>query len=150
MIVKALSSDATSITQVALISKAYWGYSEAQILSWTDELTVSPEMIQEMQVYVWKEGQKILGFYVLNQPLDNKIELEFLFVLPSFIGKGIGKKLLVHAIEIAKKNPENLLMTLDADPNAAPFYSSQGFQTVGQKNSSIFGRFMPKMSLPLH
>lgn len=150
MIVKALSSDATSITQVALISKAYWGYSEAQILSWTDELTVSPEMIQEMQVYVWNEGQKILGFYVLNQPLDNKIELEFLFVLPSFIGKGIGKKLLVHAIEIAKKNPENLLMTLDADPNAAPFYSSQGFQIIGQKNSSIFGRFMPKMSLPLH
>ena len=149
MIVKALTSDAEEITQVALISKAYWGYSAEQIDVWTDELTVSPSIIEEQQVYVFKENDSIVGFYVLNRPIGSQVELEFLFVLPRYIGKGLGKKLLEHAIEMAKQTTSCEVMMLYADPNAEPFYLRRGFHTIDHKESSIFGRTMPKMTYKL-
>jgi len=145
MIVKAFTSDAEEITQVALTSKAYWGYSAAQIDIWTDELTVSPSMIEERHVYIYKENCSIAGFYVLNRPIGNLVELEFLFVLPQYIGKGLGKKLLGHAIALAKQTTYCEAMMLYADPNAEPFYLRNGFHTIDHKESSVFGRLMPKM-----
>uniref|UniRef100_UPI0040482752 GNAT family N-acetyltransferase n=1 Tax=Polaribacter sp. TaxID=1920175 RepID=UPI0040482752 len=149
MIVKALPSNAKEITQVALISKGYWGYSTEQIEDWTNELTVSSAMIEEQYVYVWKENQSIAGFYVLNRPIGSQVELEFLFVLPEYIGKGLGKKLLGHAIETAKSNTTSEEMILYADPNAEPFYLRNGFHTINHKESIIFGRMMPKMTYKL-
>jgi len=59
-------------------------------------------------------------FYFLNPPKEKSIELEMLFVLPKFIGKGIGKKLLQHALEKGVKLKATS-MTLLADPNAYAF-----------------------------
>ena len=40
-------------------------------------------------------------------------------------------------------------MTLLADPNAFPFYMSQGFIIIDQKESSIPNRFLPIMQKDL-
>lgn len=40
-------------------------------------------------------------------------------------------------------------MTVLADPNAVPFYSSQGFVIVAKKDSSIAGRFLSVMQKDL-
>ena len=50
MIVLAAISEAKIITEVALKSKAFLGYSKQQITDWTEELTVSEKMISEMNV----------------------------------------------------------------------------------------------------
>ncbi|WP_272151369.1 GNAT family N-acetyltransferase [Tenacibaculum aiptasiae] len=148
MIEKANIKDAELLTSIALTSKAYWGYNEELINSWKDDLTVSPKMIEEMMVYKFISSQKTIGFYILNQPQNNTIELEFLFVHPDAIGQKIGKQLLSHAIE--KANSLNIqTMTLLADPNAQPFYESQGFISTEKKESSIPNRFLPIMKLDL-
>ena len=41
MIIPTNEIDAIQLTQIALKSKAFWGYSEVQIESWREELTVS-------------------------------------------------------------------------------------------------------------
>ena len=71
-----------------------------------------------------------------------------LFVLPEFIGKGIGEKLLLNAVEQAK-SLNAISMTLLADPNAEEFYKSQGFIAVDKKESSVKNRFLPVMQKDL-
>ena len=144
MIVNAVSSDADTLTKIALESKAIWGYTAAQIESWTEELTVSQKMVEEMIVFKFLQNEMITGFCILNKPIEDKVELEFLFVLPEFLGKGIGKKLLHHSFK-ESKNRNCKEMTLLADPFAEVFYESQGFKTIGQKESNVFNRFLPVM-----
>lgn len=148
MLIKADFTEATELTNIALKSKAYWGYSNELIESWRDDLTVTSEMFQICSIFKFCEGNKIAGFYILNPPKDNSAELEMLFVLPEFIGKGIGKQLTQHAFkEAVKLNVAS--MTLLADPYAVDFYKSQGFYQIDKKESSISGRFLPIMQKDL-
>ena len=144
MIIAAQESDAQKLTNIALKSKSFWGYSDENIERWTKELTVSELMIQEMIVFKFIVEKEIIAFYILNQPKEKSIELEFLFVLPNFIGKGIGNQLLNHAFSNAVSlNCKKMILL--ADPNAAPFYQSKGFVMIDRKESSIAGRFLPVM-----
>jgi GNAT superfamily N-acetyltransferase len=144
MIISANISDAKTLTEIALNSKAFWNYSAEQLKNWTEELAVSEKMIQEMIVYKFIFDNKTVGFYILN-PLEQKsIALEFLFVLPAFIRKGFGKQLMNHAFQkaIALNNKE---ITLLADPNAVSFYKKNGFEVIAKKESTIPNRFLPVM-----
>lgn len=148
MITKANALDADSLTNIALKSKAYWGYTEEQIESWRHDLTITENIMKNMFVYKFTLDDTIAGFYILNQPKNDAIELEFLFILPEFIGKGIGKKLLEDSY-IKAKQLNATTMTLLADPNAKSFYESQGFLYFGEKESSIPNRFCPLMKKDL-
>lgn len=144
MIDKATIEDPELLTNIALNSKAYWSYSKELIESWRDDLTITSKMIEKLIVYKFLQDHKTVGFYVLNLPKKKSIELEMLFVLPEFIGKGIGKKLLLHVFNKARELNANSL-TLLADPNAVGFYKNQGFIIIGKKESSIPNRFLPIM-----
>lgn len=144
MIARAKLSDAKLLSEIAIISKAFWGYKKEDLQSWVNDLTVTDNMIIECDVYQYAIDSKTVGFYVLNPPEKENSELEMLFVLPAFIGKGIGKQLLLHAFEKAK-TMSSKTMTLLADPNAVPFYESQDFIIIDKKESSIAGRFLPVM-----
>ena len=148
MIVSAIITDAKKLTEIALQSKAFWGYSNKQIESWKEDLTVSEKMIQEMLVFKFISDAKIVGFYILNKPVLKTIELEFLFVLPSFIGKGIGNQLLQNAFKRANSLDCEKMILL-ADPNAVPFYKSKGFKVIDKRESSIAGRFLPVLQKDL-
>ena len=148
MIVSADISDANKLTKIALISKAYWGYSNDLIESWRGDLTVTSTMISESQIFKFLVDDETAGFYFLNPPKGKSIELEMLFVLPAFIGKGVGKQLLQHSFRKAVELKATS-MTLLADPNAVPFYKSQGFYEIDKKESSIAGRFLPVMQKDL-
>jgi GNAT superfamily N-acetyltransferase len=148
MIVRANVSDAQDLTVVALKSKAFWGYSKELIESWTVDLTVTSNTIETCNVFKFMIDDVAVGFYVLNNPQEDLVKLEMLFVLPKYIGKGIGKKLLEHAF---KKAIVFNVKTIElvADPNAIPFYKSQGFTEKGKIGSAILGRFLSLMQKDL-
>ncbi|QOD59404.1 GNAT family N-acetyltransferase [Polaribacter haliotis] len=148
MLVKATLSDAKQLTEIALKSKAIWGYSNELIESWREDLTVTSTIISKEIIYKFMVDTKIAGFYFLNKPKENSIELEMLFVLPNFVNRGIGKQLLTHSFEKAK-SLDSKKMILLADPNAVPFYKSQGFYKINKIESSIAGRFLPVMQKDL-
>jgi N-acetylglutamate synthase-like GNAT family acetyltransferase len=148
MIDKATIEDSELLTDISLSSKAYWGYSKELIESWRNDLTVTSKMIEKTMIYKFIQNNKIAGFYILNPPEEKSIELEMLFVLPEFIGKGIGKKLLLDAFEKARILNTNTI-SLFADPNAVDFYKSQGFIIIDKKESSIPNRFLPIMQKDL-
>jgi GNAT superfamily N-acetyltransferase len=75
----------------------------------------------------------VVGWYRLMIPSKNVI-LEDLWVLPAFMGKGIGRALFEHAVDQAERN-EGQNIELDADPHAVPFYERVGCRVIGKSHS---------------
>lgn len=146
MFVDAQPSDAERLTEIAISSKAYWGYTDEQMDSWKEDLTILPSHFDEWRGKKFVVKDKIAGFYLLNRVNARTCILEFLFVEPNSIGKGLGKQLIEHAIEGCRNNNCEVLNVL-SDPNAESFYAKHGFKTIYRKKSSIPGRFLPEMEL---
>lgn len=148
MIFPADISDAKQLSEISFLSKGYWNYTKNQLESWREELTVYPSYLENENGFVYKIDQKIIGFYILQTQNITTISLEFLFVLPQYIAKGIGKELLKHAIKKSKER-KAFVLTVLSDPNAEKFYLKNGFVTISKEESSIKDRFLPLMEMYL-
>ena len=143
-ILPAKPKDFKELTSITKHSKAYWGYTGTQLKMWEDELTVSAPYIEKNIVKKVINKEQILGYYALHPPKNTSIYLEMLFILPKYIGKGIGKLLLEDAFMKAKALGCKE-MSLKADPNATNFYLKFGFKIIDKEESSIPGRYLPIM-----
>lgn len=143
----ALTDEAATLTRIALDAKRHWGYPEHWITHWTDDLTITPEFIQDNHVYVVEEDGEVKGFYALCVA-GEKAELEHMWVTPASIGTGIGKTLFLDAMERAA-GLEVGSVELSADPNAAGFYRRMGATQIGETQSVIDGhtRKLPRMTI---
>src|SRR3982750_2067476 len=86
---KATPEDSSTLTNIALAAKRHWGYPERWIKYWEADLTISPEFIERNEVYVADQDNEACGFYALCIN-ENRAELEHMWVLPEYIGTGIG------------------------------------------------------------
>ena len=96
------SDEAAHLSELALRSKAYWGYPEDFIEACRAELTVEADRIRDgdYRCFVATENDSVLGFYAVEPVSENVFELEALFVDPNHIGRGVGRLLMRHAFEI--------------------------------------------------
>jgi GNAT superfamily N-acetyltransferase len=144
---RARPDEAQALTELCWHSKAYWGYDD-QFMAWVQaNMNITEEQIAEAWIYVCEEADgRVLGFYHLRR-LDaptSGLHLEDLFIEPDAIGKGYGKLLFDHAAALTRElGGDNF--TLEADPNAEPFYLKMGCIRTGEHESSIPGRFIPHM-----
>ncbi len=130
---RAEPAEAEKLSEIARLSKAHWGYSEAQIEEWRESfLTVSAEYIQKHSVWVAAEGD-VIAFAALEQD-DGGAALEHLWVLPAYIGQGIGRRLFLH---VARQAAE---FTFTTDPHADGFYRKLGAIKIGEVASIYQGR----------
>ncbi|MEU8512906.1 GNAT family N-acetyltransferase [Kitasatospora sp. NPDC048722] len=141
-------TEADSLSELALRSKAYWGYDEAFMAACRDELTVSASEIDSLRTAVAEHDGRILGFSTLEgSPPQGAMGM--LFVEPASIGQGIGRRLFEHVIANARSIGFTRL-TIDADPNAEPFYLAMGARRIGTTPSgSISGRTLPLLAVAL-
>ncbi|MED0902060.1 GNAT family N-acetyltransferase [Bacillus cereus] len=137
---KALLSEANELSELALHSKATWNYSEEFILACKEDLTITEEYIKNNFVYVLENDNTKIGFFSF---LRNDNALDFLYMHPSYKGKGYGKILWEFVIEQA----EGLgikSFTIDSDPNAKGFYLKMGAKLIGETPSTVFkDRLLP-------
>ncbi len=145
---RVVANEHQTITDITKSSKAYWGYQPEWMEMWDEELTITPNYIRGNKVYKATYQAQVVGYYSLGYINDKVCELDNLFILPEFIGKGIGKKLLNHAIETAQFLGLNEIV-LDADPNAVGFYQKHGFKEISKKETKIEGRFFSVMKLKI-
>jgi len=136
------------ISALALRSKGHWGYSAEFLEACRAELTYAPSTCGSGMMWVATEGATIAGFSLLQgEPPTG--ELAALFVDPSAIGTGCGRKLLVHSLRVAQARGFTRLL-LDADPGAEPFYLHFGARRTGSSPSgSIPGRELPHLEFIL-
>lgn len=145
-IVRAISSDSDVLTEVTKKSKDHWGYGAAQIEAWGDALKVINEYIEANNVYKLQDNQTIVGYYAYFSEDAETVRLDNLFVLPEYIGRGLGKLLLEDFLERTKGDGAHRI-TVHSDPNAEGFYKAFGFKTIGYKETSIKDRYLPIMEL---
>jgi GNAT superfamily N-acetyltransferase len=144
----ARATEAEALTDLALRSKAHWGYDADFLAACRDELTVAAHEIADRRATVADAAGRILGFTTLEgePPLG---VLGMLFVDPQAMGQGIGRLLFAHVVA-AGRDLGFTRLTLDADPNAEPFYRAMGAVRVGTVPSGLIpGRVLPRMAITI-
>lgn len=141
------AGDATALTALALRSKAHWGYSDALLELWRDELRFTPASIAEQEVIVAEREGTLLGVVALSFDGDTA-EVEHLWVDPSAMGAGVGRLLFARGVERARAWGVRRLV-IDADPNALGFYLRQGARRIGSVPARPAGRTLPRLVVDL-
>ncbi|MFQ1062402.1 GNAT family N-acetyltransferase [Bordetella trematum] len=144
-------ADRQMLADLALASKAVWGYDAAMLASWRAELTPRVGCIAQRPFVLAESAGRCLGFYSLQPPAGDGEgwALDNLWVAPDSIGRGLGRLLLADARALARSRGIELLH-IDADPHAEPFYLSQGARRVGAIAAPLPGqpeRLRPQLIL---
>lgn len=140
----AQATEAEIISDLALRSKAHWGYDAEFLEACRDELTVGASEVARRRAMVADRDGQILGFTTLEGEPPTGV-LGMMFVEPQAIGQGIGRLLFERTVA-AGGDLGFTQLTIDADPNAEPFYRAMGAVRIGNVPSdSIAGRVLPQM-----
>ena len=142
-IVRARPEDADALTEIAFAAKRHWGYPESWIQSWREVLTVTPKLVAENPTFSVTENDRPVGFYSLTA--EPRPDLTHLWVLPSAMGRGLGRALFEHAVLQARALGW-ASFEIEADPNAEAFYLHMGAKRIGTNVSEVEGA---RRELPL-
>ena len=140
--------EAELLTELCLRSKAVWGYDDAFMRACRAELTLSPADFTRSSLQVAVEGDEVTG--IAQVVVDGeKADLAKLFIAPSALRAGVGRKLFDWAVSTARERGARWLW-IEADPDAAEFYRRMGAVDDGiAPSGSIPGRFLPRLKLRL-
>ncbi|MFI2511564.1 GNAT family N-acetyltransferase [Streptomyces sp. NPDC018972] len=140
----ARATEADVLTDLALRSKAHWGYDADFLEACRDELAVAAHEVARRRATVADRDGHVLGFTTLEGEPPTGV-LGMMFVEPQAIGQGIGRLLFERTLA-AGRDLGFTRLTIDADPNAEPFYRAMGAVRIGSVPSkSIAGRVLPQM-----
>ncbi|MDX1940281.1 MAG: GNAT family N-acetyltransferase [Saprospiraceae bacterium] len=144
------------LTDIMFASKFYWDYPEEYKTLWREELTITPQTLQEQIFFVAEVENKIAGFYSITYNIKDYfvgklfhpqgLWLENMFIHPSWIRKRIGHTLMEHLLSYCRLNNISKFCFY-ADPNATGFYERYGGQLLGYYPSPIPGRDLPLYEL---
>ena len=141
-------NELSGLSDLCFRSKAVWGYDEKFMEACRGELSFEPRDLALTPIAVAEHNGKPIGVAQVKV-VDGEADLLKLFVEPSALRSGTGKALLVWVTDVAKKLGATRL-TIDADPDAAPFYRRMGAYDVGEAPSgSVPGRMLPKLAMNL-
>jgi GNAT superfamily N-acetyltransferase len=146
---RARPEHASTLTEIAISAKRHWNYPERWIEIWLPSLTISSDYISQNETWMAVVDATPAGFYSLHKDEDS-LWLDNLWVLPEFMGQGVGKQLFQHALERSKALGASMLK-IEADPNAQSFYETMGVRKIGERHGEIDGqpRILPIMEINL-
>jgi len=146
---RAIPKQASILTDIAVAAKRHWNYPERWIEIWTPLLTITPEFISSAEIWVADVNGEAAGFYALIF-VENRANLDHLWVLPSYMGQGIGRVLFEHALGHCREKGCHVLEIV-SDPNAQGFYERMGAEKVGVSFSKVDGqpRSLPILEMKL-
>lgn len=156
----ATPDEANSLTELAVRSKAHWGYDDEFMTKARPALEVSTDYIRNWPVFVLTIGADLIGFagFVASdaevRATDAAVDvgdifLNDLFVEPAWIGTGAGTKLWDHAVGVARSRQWSSFL-IESEPFAEAFYLSKGATRVGGIKSIATGRTLPLLRFTTH
>ena len=142
------NDELSGLSDLCFRSKAVWGYDDEFMEACRGELTFKPSDLKLTRIGVAEWDGRPIAVAQLKV-VDDEADLLKLFVEPGALRSGTGKALFAWATDAARKLGARRL-TIEADPDAAPFYRRMGAYDVGQAPSgSIPGRMLPKLAMNL-
>ncbi len=146
-LIRAQPEQSNHLQRLARRSKQHWGYGQNYMRLWNHDQTITADFIAQNPVYCAMDGKSVAGFYALE--LSPEIcELKHLWVCPSYIGQGIGKRLLTHLVDLLAEvgvTPCKIV----AEPHAEGFYARMGAVRMGQKFMPALDQKLPIMRLDI-
>lgn len=138
----------TRLEPVEWVPASLWRYLYSEVgrpwhwrdrLGWTDD-EIRGYLAGPLTLWLLTSGGAPAGYFELKRCDDRSVEIAYFGLLPDFVGKGLGKYLLVRAIEEAwALNPSRVWLhtcTLD-HPAALPNYLSRGFKATKTEKYSV-------------
>lgn len=147
---RARRTDSEALTLVAHAAKRHWNYPEAWIREWREQLTVTPDYVDKHRVFVAEFDGAVGGFYALGGD-GPVIELDHMWVDPTRIGKGLGRRLVEHVVAEARRGGARRI-EIDSDPYAEEFYLHIGARRIGKTAAPMdgaTGRYLPRLALEI-
>jgi GNAT superfamily N-acetyltransferase len=120
----------------ALLEALQWRASLANpgdrdsLLANPDAIVVPAEQIADGHVFVAENDDVIVGFAAVLPRPDGNAELDALFVEPTLWRGGVGRLLVDHCADVARRRASRILHVV-GNPHAEGFYVACGFQTTG-------------------
>jgi len=133
---RAIPEEAAALSIIAVQAKAHWGYAKEQLDLWAREfLQVSPNYITGHHVWVACMNAVPVGFAGVGIH-EAEAELDHLWILPPYIGQGVGRQLFLYSTKRMNElgYPE-LIFT--SDPHADGFYRKLGAESIGEYYSVL-------------
>ena len=140
----AQSSDLHHINELVCQSKSHWAYPQDFVKKFMDFFKMTEEYLQQYPVKLMVVDDRIVGVYSFKFMPDNKLELDFLFLHPDFIGQGYGRLLWQHLSNMAQALKYNEF-TIWSDPEAEGFYLKMGCERIGARPSPLMPNRNPPM-----
>jgi len=142
---RARPEEARLLSELALRSKAVWGYEPSFMARCRPSMRLEPAQLREHEYHLAEPAAAPaapLGFYGF-EPEAEGLGLDMFFVEPAAIGRGVGRALWNHAVLRARALGAAALVAV-SDPNAAGFYLKMGCAPAGGRPSEIEpGRILP-------
>lgn len=152
----AIPQEADILTVLARKSNRIWEYPEAYHQKWDNELYMDPSHITRNMVYLAELAKEVIGYFSIvymrvdcqlgSRFVNRGFWLENLFVLPEYMGKGVGSALLQHAKLLCRKQDIKKLYVF-VEPYARGFYDRMGGQFIRQSPTEFIDRVIPVYSL---
>ena len=145
LIRRAAAEDADALSDLAHRAKAHWGYPASWMRKWDAQLTILPGYLEMHDVWVADEDAQIVGMCALEDQ-RTRWHLEHVWVEPARHGHGIGRALVLHALEEARQRHGGVIELL-SDPFACGFYEKLGATKAGDVSAPMPGarkRTLPK------
>lgn len=141
-------AEGAALSELALRSKAHWGYDEDFLDRCRPVLTVDGGYLRSRPVFVAEVDGDVAGFCSLA-PRGEDVQLDLMYVEPAFIGRGVGRLLLRHALDAARRAGHARVL-VESDPFAEPFYLRMGARRIGQVASEVGpARRLPLLALDM-
>jgi GNAT superfamily N-acetyltransferase len=141
------SDEGARLREIAIASKASWGYELDKVTEWADRGDFSPERLGKLTVFVAEAGERAIGWCSL-EPRGEVWWLADLWVEPEWIGKGVGSRLFRHGARHAQRAGAKRL-EWEAEPNSIRFYEKMGARHLRESEQTEWGRALSVMGVEL-
>ena len=140
-------ADFGRLREIAVDSKAHWGYDRGRVEQWAEGGDFEPESLGKRLVYVAEADGEPVGWASLI-PRGEVAWLEDLWVEPAWIGRGVGRMLFEHVKERARAL-RAVRLEWEAEPNARDFYERMGGAYVRDSEVTEWGRVLDVLGVEL-
>ena len=147
---RATADDTGALTDLAHRAKAHWGYPASWMRQWDPQLTIIPGYLETHDVWVAERGETIVGMCALED-VGRRWSLEHVWVEPAAHGAGIGRALVMKALDEARRRYPGIVELL-ADPYARGVYERLGARHAGDVAAPMPGakdRTLPRFEFDL-
>jgi GNAT superfamily N-acetyltransferase len=133
---------------IAIAAKAHWDYDLDFVTRWAARGDWSRKALAGKEVYVVETHGEAVAWAALVSK-NGVWWLDDLWVLPEWMGKGIGTRLFRHIADRARALGGPTRLEWQAEPNAVGFYEKVGGRYLRDGEPTSWGRVLPVMGIDL-